>query len=944
MPMLLTVPMTRALLAMLFIAFVATVGSPSVAVAKPMNELNPTDAHTLAMNMNPWLFSTSELPVNSGGRTVRAYLSPRAALVERDGRESVAVASAPVAAADADGKLRAVDLAIERRGADFSLKRPAVGLKLPGRADGLIGFGSGDLTIEPLVGAGSAEALISTGALFYADAGGKGVDLIVKPIPGGMETFYQLREATRRRIALRVGGRGINLARRADGGVDIIRDEATVATVAPPAAHDAEGTRVPVAYSTAGNSIVLDVDTSGFALPVLVDPTITEEYLYWDQGTSVDFGGWQFFTSTAYLTGTTGTTYPSPYPGWGRGMYLYTTEAYRTTQSAQFTAGQWGEYRFDPQGAGYVESLFYNGLSNYYNQNGYPLAGQAEACSQIGMYSPALGRFEDKQVWTSDHGSGVMRTHEYCTHRNHQAESHTGTPGTSTAGTPGNYAVFKADIRQSGRTGPFSLYFSGGVLYLGDADYPTFASTSHANIGYDTWSPGQSDTITIKASDAGLGMKYLDLWNGGGTDPVPSYSSDGQGISTCAGKRYAMCPPSVTTAITYNTASLPEGVHTLHAKAEDVLGKKTDHAWTVRVDRTAPTFASDFSVGTNYVATSQRAVVDWDPATDPAPASGGTPSEINVYRSRYRVNNGSWTSWADTSGLTADVGTTQPGSTVGFEVQAIDNAGNIGPVASRTTTVAADCARPTADGYLGTCQPDDLAQTEDIPDPGADFEPDPSRAFPSRRYVIRVANNGWTTIRNKHNSLVIGNARDGWSFDQYRGAYDDALYLGWRHGEVLGAFHACGWVRRKNLPDDGDTGYTTTCDRDLVVPPRQLSDGYNCLACNGGTLRKLIRPTPMWANVSPNPAAGRPLTGLGDPVRTITQADIDRGYYVRWRYVTKKSPLFPNYVMVRDYGYSPSDARPHGPGVWVFIKRSALPSRLCTRTSPDGCGGSTTGG
>ena len=317
-----------------------------------------------------------------------------------------------------------------------------------------ISFGADGLTVEPLVGASPVGALESEGALFYANAGGKGVDLIVKPLPGGIETFYQLREHARRRIALRVNGRGVQLARKVDGSISVSRDDRTLATIAPPAAQDASGEKVPLSYSTAGNSIVLEVDTSGHDLPVMVDPTINEEYLYWDQGTNVDFGGWEFFSDTAYLTGTTGTTYPSIYPGWGRGIYIYTTEPYRTSwPPAQFGAGQWGEYRFDPQGDAYVESLFFNGISNYYNQNGWPTAGEPQACSQIGMWSRTLGRFEDKQVWTSDHGSGLMRTHQYCTHRNHQAESHTGTPGTSTAGTPNNYAVFKAHVPNGGHPG-----------------------------------------------------------------------------------------------------------------------------------------------------------------------------------------------------------------------------------------------------------------------------------------------------------------------------------------------------------------------------------------------------------------------------------------------------------------------------------------------------------
>lgn len=592
------------------VTLAALLAPTGIAEAKPLGELSRSEALGVAREEHRWAFAPSEVKLDHGDRRVSRYISQRSAIVKDEaGRSSVAVASEPVAAPGPDGTLSPIDLGLRKSGNRFVPNNAAVDLLLGKAASDDVAFGSDGLLIEPLVGASAAPAAMSDGQLFYADAGGtdSGLDMILKPLPGGLETFYQLRTAGQKRIALRLSGPGVSLDKRPDGSVAVRRAGRVIARIAPPVARDADGNDVEVSAKTTGSTLILDVDTTGHTLPVMVDPTISEEYLFWDQGTGVDFGGWEYRWNTDYLLFRAGNTDdPIGGPAWGRGLYVYTSKAYNTTPSATLGSQDWGEWRFDPPGSAYVESLYFGGISNFYNINGQPQNGQAEACSQIGMYSTTLGRFEDKQVWTSDNSaSGIKRTTSFCRYRDHQAESHTGTPGTSTAATPNNYAVFKAYAPQGGRTGPFNIYFSGGVLYLGDDNAPEFTSISHSNPDYGKWSGGQSDTVTLNAKDDGLGMKYIDLWDAGTGNPVPTYSTDGQGASTCLGKRYAACPPTMTTAITYNTTGLSEGIHTIHAKAEDILGKKTDTSWMIKIDRTKPsaTLGGDLAeAGVDYVA------------------------------------------------------------------------------------------------------------------------------------------------------------------------------------------------------------------------------------------------------------------------------------------------------------------------------------------------------
>lgn len=626
----------------------------------------------LARQQHAFVFKSSEIAHDRPG-PVKRYLSETSALVEAESGARVAVSSAPIATEDESGQLARVDLDLVEDGDGFKPRRGRVKLAMGKRADRMIAFGDQGLMVEPLVGARPRSAQRSGQVLFFAsaDEANEATDVLVKPIPTGLETFYQLRDDRPRRLALRFSGGPIDVVKLADGFA-VRRDGEVLARIPRPWAIDAAGQQVPVRASAAGNSLVMHVDPRGFELPVMVDPAINETYLHWDQGDGVDFGGWQFHTISNFLLGKAGYT-DGPYYGWGRGLYVYTTEYFRQTSSATFAPSEWGEWRYDPQGEAFVESLNFVGISNYYNEGGHPLPGQPLACSLIGMFSTTRWAFEPKNVTYDGAPIGTRQGHGNCFYRNHGSEYHNGQPNTSTAGTPGNYAIFNAHTPNGGRPGPFSVYFSGGTLYLSDDDTPDVTNVTHSNPSFSGWSQGLTDTVQVTGHDRGLGMKYVDLWDGGAGQPVPSYTNDGRGISTCQARRHAVCPAYLTGGMTYNTASMPEGIRTVHAKAEDILGRRSDHSWTVRVDRTAPR-----SPAVNVeTAPADGLRARWSAASD----DYGVPSSgVGGYRVRSQVEGQAFTPWqtypADARVSAAMFPETE-GVRVTFEVAAVDAAGNV---------------------------------------------------------------------------------------------------------------------------------------------------------------------------------------------------------------------------------------------------------------------------
>jgi hypothetical protein len=159
---------------------------------------------------------------------------------------------------------------------------------------------------------------------------------------------------------------------------------------------------------------------------------------------------------------------------------------------------------------------------------------------------------------------------------------------------------------------------------------------------------------------------------------------------------------------------------------------------------------------------------------------------------------------------------------------------------------------------------------------------------------------GWSIIRNGPGGLAIGNARNGWTMvGRDKGTY--GYVVGFLTGP--GNFSQCAWIDRNNLRRVGavrDSG----CE--WLRYSRKFISQINCQGCAGGTPVRLIRATGEYANYSAR-------SGFRDGLRGAP-----KGRCVEWRWVSKRGSA----VMVLDRTYNNGDAH------WIFVRRSALPTRL----------------
>ena len=360
----------------------------------------------------------------------------------------------------------------------------------------------------------------------------------------------------------------------------------------------------------------------------------------------------------------------------------------------------------------------------------------------------------------------------------------------------------------------------------------------------------------------------------------------------------------------------------------------------VAADTTPPRFAHNFEVWAKLEPSTGTAIVSWDAAQDQPLADGSLGSGLQKYHYDY----------SEFDPPAGDCSTFAPGSTAQFhedgteleravlpgpgahegarlfvKIYAVDQVGNTsaGKCVELTISGVGNRCDATASGYPPACA--DPNPIEEDNEPSVDIVPD-TEAVASRNgtdafvHRVRVASGGWTTIRRYWQSYAIGNAHHGWSYDQVDQNYEGTN--GWVTGRINGNFGSCGWV--KAAPDPGRST-RTSCPADYRPIEPQFSDSVNCLNCDHGAIRKVVRPAPQCRNVSPTPVNHTPIRCENRAAGRLDADDLFRirpdDYVVRWRYETNGK----KFVMVNDQHWEPGASR------WVFMPRWALGQNLCTK-------------
>ena len=222
------------------------------------------------------------------GDSATEYPTDHAAQVQLPtGGRGVAESLAPIAVEASPGERVPVDLALMEAGSAFESLTPVVGVRIPKQLQDGVSLEGAGVSLTPVdtsgTPVGGSEGRVDGAVVFYGGVGvGSDVDMAVKPSTFGFSQEAFLRsDRSPSVISFRVGmpqGASLVQASGGSGVVEVVKEGATIATIASPSAEDAAGTSVPVSMSLAGDTLVLSVDHSGSVeYPVAVDPEVKGE-------------------------------------------------------------------------------------------------------------------------------------------------------------------------------------------------------------------------------------------------------------------------------------------------------------------------------------------------------------------------------------------------------------------------------------------------------------------------------------------------------------------------------------------------------------------------------------------------------------------------------------------------------------------------------------------
>jgi YD repeat-containing protein len=219
----------------------------------------------------------------------------------------------------------------------------------------------------------------------------------------------------------------------------------------------------------------------------------------------------------------------------------------------------------------------------------------------------------------------------------------------------------------------------------------------------DDYGPGSYSNMDVTVSDDVSGVKGV-YW---GNQSTPYYSTE------CVYQPDRSCPREFKPGVAVHDTDDGDD---FQISAVDGAGNRSA-AITVRVfsDRTAPGTPSDIEL-TDFDPLQDTAVVSWTPGEDPNivprwgqiqeyPGSGSTASEY-----RYRIDEGPWSNWVQSTTTTADITGVGQASTVQVEVKSVDAVGNVGLSAGESLLLwETEEGVPTTEPASGTLPEDESA-------------------------------------------------------------------------------------------------------------------------------------------------------------------------------------------------------------------------------------------
>lgn len=509
------------------------------------------------------------LPLRKGERVDR-FLGDYAARIvrESDGAVLVAESTQPLSQQAVDGTREATDLSLREADGKYSPRRPVVPVDVGKRYGAGFALPSVGLRVIPVGGASDTTGEVVGGSVFFPNAD-RDTDVVVRPVPTGVETFAQLRSAeSPERFEYQFDlpeGAVLRPAEPSQAGAEIVKDGEVIARVGRATATDSDGLPVEVEQEVSSKSLVVSVRHRNAELryPLLLDPQITDSYLTdsaWQWARSNP--GFAFFQGAAYL---------------GTGAYI------RDLTGHNYQGSDQGYWWYRAQGdASLVRAHFAT-----VKQDNPPGTGM---CMFVGI----LG---NNGNWQS--GSPAIN----CQDQIYNFSRDICIPGCApNATSPNGAAIYGLQPLYTRYYRYFMSAMTAATVYIRDDKVPTLSPTVPTG-----WIADPNAAITVRASDSGLGVRQASLKYG--TTTLDSKNG------SCV--RSVRCGGSLTLSTTAD--QLPEGVSNLTASATDPAGNVgSGGPWEVKIDRSAP----EVTVSGELVATDGETISEGDyglrvEATDP---------------------------------------------------------------------------------------------------------------------------------------------------------------------------------------------------------------------------------------------------------------------------------------------------------------------------------------
>jgi DNA-binding beta-propeller fold protein YncE len=475
---------------------------------------------------------------------------------EGGGKRGVIESSAPMAVEPAPGQREPVDLSLTDAGSTFEPKTALARIRVPKRlGDGVVLSGSGvSLTPVDAQGAplGGSEGSVDGTTVFYANTQAD-ADTMVKPTTFGFNVDTLLRsESSPQQLDYKVGlPQGASLVQeKTSGSVHVMAEGQTLAVIAAPVAHDAEGTPVPVSMSLSGDLLTVAIaPLSEFRLPIEVDPTV-EDPLWqneWRGGTDyrtewhfehygAGFGAVESPEGGIWSEG----IYSGHYPGeWG-GLFYTTQGESQITRS--YVEGYWNDSGSNIQNYMQLETPKSPNLEDYDGMPEATTGWEGYACA------PVLNCPETTA------GSAPPENNNTAGYKQLAYGSGEGHSGVNTV--TNAYVVISQEKRPE-----IEFNETSSTIY----NALTKENIPNVLYGSGGWLGPHSGAFEVRAKDLGLGLSddYV-------TTLTPGWGEykDYYGLGQCIG---VQCPEYDYQAYTYRTG-MPDGEESLEAVAEDAAG------------------------------------------------------------------------------------------------------------------------------------------------------------------------------------------------------------------------------------------------------------------------------------------------------------------------------------------------------------------------------------